>query len=75
MRTGPRSPLPGIEAVAPVLSHRDLLQVASPPNGKAGSVAQIVWDSLRYGNIVAGLYEQVHSPDLPHDELARLSSH
>ena len=25
--------------------------------------------------MLVGLYEQVHTPDLPHDDLARLSSH
>ena len=38
----------------------------------AGSVAQIVRDSLRDSTVLVGLHEQTHTPDLPHDELAFL---
>ena len=40
--------------------------------GKAGSVAQIFTDCLRDSKVLVGLHEQAHTPDLPHDELARL---
>ena len=42
---------------------------------QGGSVAQITKDSLRDSKVLVGLHEQTHTPDLPHDELAFLSSH
>ena len=41
----------------------------------AGSVAQIARDFLRDSKVLVGFHEQTHIPDLPHDELALLSSH
>ena len=40
-----------------------------------GSVAQIARDFLRDSKVFVGFHEQTHTPDLPHDELALLSSH
>ena len=37
-----------------------------------GSVAQITKDFLRDFRVLVSLQEQAHTPDLPHDELARL---
>ena len=46
-----------------------------PPHwlqGFIGSVAQIGRDCLRDSKVLVGLHEQAHTPDLPHEELARL---
>ena len=42
---------------------------------KIGSVAQFAEDSLGDSMVSVGLHEQTRTCDLPHDELALLSSH
>ena len=43
--------------------------------GNHDSVAQIARDFLGDSKVLVGLYEQTRTADLPHDELALLSSH
>ena len=40
-----------------------------------GFVAQIARDFLRDSKVSIGLHEQTYTPELSHDDLARLSSH
>ena len=42
---------------------------------KLGFVAQIARDFLRDSKVSIGLHEQTYTPELSHDDLARLSSH
>ena len=49
----------------------DTIEVCS----KVGFVAQIARDSMGDSKVSVGLHEQTRTCDLPHDELALLSSH